>query len=101
MCILGSGSTSVPLGTNRYVLVTYTFEGVPEPMLRQPELPSSTGEDDPSEVGGVLTLLEVEVGLSIMPDASASKSDGSKAFESFSCAWSGRTWTGPLDNGSP
>lgn len=81
ICILGSGSTPAPLGTSWYVRVTYTFEGGSGPISRQPGPPSSTCEDDPGEVGGVLMLLEVQVGLSVMPRASISKSDGDRVSE--------------------
>ena len=80
MCILGSNSMPASLGTSRYLLVTYTFEG------GSSEVPSSIGEDDPGEVGGVFTPLEVEVGLSVMSSASTPKSDGNNVFESLSCA---------------
>jgi hypothetical protein len=60
------------------------------------------GEDDHGEVGGVVTLLEVEVEGEVMVihGTSTWKSDCSEALE-LSRAWSGRTWIGPLDIGSP
>jgi hypothetical protein len=100
-CTLGSDSALESLGTSWYVLVTYTFGGGSRRIPQQSECPSRIGEDDPGEVGGVLTLPEVEAGLLVVPGASAWKSDGNTALESLSCVWSGRTWTGPLDNGSP
>ena len=83
---LGSDSSPASLGTSLYALVTYTFDGRSRPIS---ELPSRMGEDGPAEVGGVPTLLEVE--LSAVPGASAWKSDGNEAAESFFFAWSGRT----------
>ena len=47
--------------------------------------------EDPGEVGGVSTLLEVEVEPLVTPDVPTGKSSGGKVLESFSCAWSGRT----------
>jgi len=98
---LGSGSMPASLGTSWYVLVTYTFKTGSRPIPRQPRCPLRMGEDDPGEVGGVLTLLEVEGELLVVPGASTWKSDGNKPWESLSCACSGRIWTGPRDDRSP
>lgn len=59
------------------------------------------GEDGPGKVGGVLTLLEVEVELSVIPDRDPSAFNGSRVWESLPCAWSGRTQTGALDDEAP
>lgn len=77
-------------GTSWYALVTYTFEGGSRP-IPQSRCPSRMDEGDPGEVGGVLVLLRVEVGLPLAPGVSMGKSDGDKVSESLSCAWSGRT----------